>query len=142
MGAYRRVYDSRHLQTDCQERDQLRNPTLGNRVWATFAFLIFKKDVFCNLFNIQKLRASHDNLHLIMLYHLDNVEKIGSTQIGGQLPVSIWQFAELGNVTIRTIVTTESCVPISEDILVNEKGLLYMPLYIRLQYYYARPAEK
>ena len=105
-------------------------------------FLIFKKDVFCNLFNIQKLRASHDNLHLVMLYHLDNVEKIGSTQIGGQLPVSIWQFAELGNVTIRTIVTTESCVPISEDILVNEKGLLYMPLYIRLQYYYARPAEK
>jgi len=27
-----RVYDSRHLQVDCQ--DQLRNPTLGNRVWA------------------------------------------------------------------------------------------------------------
>jgi len=53
------------------------------------------------------------------------VEKIGSTEIGGQLPVTIWQFAELGNVTIRTIVTTESCVPISEDILVNEKGLLY-----------------
>ena len=36
MAAYRRVYDSRHLQADCQERDQLRNPTLGNRVWATF----------------------------------------------------------------------------------------------------------
>ena len=39
MAAYRRVYDSRHLQADCQEnRDQLRNPTLGNRVWATFTF--------------------------------------------------------------------------------------------------------
>jgi len=38
-GRYRRVYDSRHLQADCQEpRDQLRNPTLGNRVPATFAF--------------------------------------------------------------------------------------------------------
>ena len=37
MAAYRRVYDSRHLQTDCQEpRDQLRNPTLDNRLWATF----------------------------------------------------------------------------------------------------------
>ena len=34
MAAYRRVYDSRHL----QNRDQLRNPTLGNRVWATFTF--------------------------------------------------------------------------------------------------------
>jgi len=37
MAAYRRVYDSRHLQTDCQEpRDQLRDPTLDNRLWATF----------------------------------------------------------------------------------------------------------
>jgi len=39
MAAYRRVYDSRHLQADCQNRDQFRNPTLGNRVLATFAFL-------------------------------------------------------------------------------------------------------
>ena len=38
MAAYRRVYDSHHLQADCQERDQLRNPTRGNRVWATFTF--------------------------------------------------------------------------------------------------------
>ena len=29
---------SRHLQADCQGPGQLRNPTLGNRVWATFAF--------------------------------------------------------------------------------------------------------
>jgi len=36
MAAYRRVYDSRLLQADCQ--DQLRNPTLGNRVWAAFTF--------------------------------------------------------------------------------------------------------
>ena len=39
MAAYRRIYDSRHLQADCQERDQLRNLTLGNRVWATFTLL-------------------------------------------------------------------------------------------------------
>ena len=40
MAAYRRVYDSRHLQADCQEpRDQPRNHTLGNRVWATFTFI-------------------------------------------------------------------------------------------------------
>jgi len=36
MAAYRRVYDSHHLQADCKDRHQLRNPTLGNRVWATF----------------------------------------------------------------------------------------------------------
>ena len=36
MAAYRRVYDSSQLQADCQERDRPRNPTLGNRVWATF----------------------------------------------------------------------------------------------------------
>ena len=36
MAASRCVYDSRHLQANCQEPDQLRNPMLGNRVWATF----------------------------------------------------------------------------------------------------------
>ena len=38
MTAYGRVYDSRHLQADCKEPDQLRNPSIGNRVWATFTF--------------------------------------------------------------------------------------------------------
>jgi len=45
MVAYRRVYDSRHLQADCQEPGSLRNPTLGNRVWATFTFFR-RKEVF------------------------------------------------------------------------------------------------
>jgi len=38
MAAYRRVYDSRYLQADCQEPGSARNPTRGNRVWATFTF--------------------------------------------------------------------------------------------------------
>ena len=42
MAAYRRVYDSRHLQADCKEPDQLRTPTLGNGVWATFTFIGLK----------------------------------------------------------------------------------------------------
>lgn len=66
-------------------------------------------------------RSIHITRQMPRMCFPENVEKIGSTQIGGQLPVSIWQYAELGNVTIRTIVTTESCVPISEDVLVNEK---------------------
>ena len=41
MAAYRQVYDSRHLQADCQNWDQLQNPTLSNRVWATFTFLVY-----------------------------------------------------------------------------------------------------
>jgi len=36
MAAYRRVYDSRHLQADCQEPGSAPNPTLGSRVWASF----------------------------------------------------------------------------------------------------------
>jgi len=39
MAAYRRVYDSRFLQVTAKNRDQLRNHTLGNRVWVTFSFL-------------------------------------------------------------------------------------------------------
>ena len=41
MTAYRRVYDSRHLQADCQEPGSAPEPTLGNRVWALpFTFLL------------------------------------------------------------------------------------------------------
>ena len=39
MAAYRRVYDSRHLQADCQEPGSAPEPyTLGNRVRTTFYF--------------------------------------------------------------------------------------------------------
>ena len=40
MAAYRRVYDSYHLEADCQERDHLQNPALGNRVWAMKLFAV------------------------------------------------------------------------------------------------------
>jgi len=43
MAAYRRVYDSRHLQTDCQEPGSAPEPSLGKRVWATF-FLPLKNN--------------------------------------------------------------------------------------------------
>jgi len=37
MAAYRRVYDSRHLQADCQEPGSAPGPyMLDSRVWATF----------------------------------------------------------------------------------------------------------
>jgi len=36
MAAYRRVYDSLTCRLTAKNRDQFRNPTLGNRVWATF----------------------------------------------------------------------------------------------------------
>ena len=39
---YRRVYDSRHLQADCQKSGSAPEPTVGNRVWATFTFLIYR----------------------------------------------------------------------------------------------------
>ena len=35
MAAYRRVYDSRHLQADCQEPGSAPEPMLGDRVWVT-----------------------------------------------------------------------------------------------------------
>ena len=40
MAAYRRVYDSRHLQADCQEPGSAPNPMLSNRAWATFTFYL------------------------------------------------------------------------------------------------------
>ena len=45
MTAYRRVYDSRRLQADCQEPGSAPEPyTLGNRVWATFTFFTLGRE--------------------------------------------------------------------------------------------------
>jgi len=38
VAAYHRVYNSRHLQADCQEPGSAPEPYVGNRVWATFTF--------------------------------------------------------------------------------------------------------
>jgi len=42
MAAYRRVYDHVTCRLTAKNRDQLRNPTLGGRVWATFTFLQYQ----------------------------------------------------------------------------------------------------
>ena len=47
MAAYRRVYDSVTCRLTAKNRDQLRNPTLGNRVWARFTFFICAHTVDC-----------------------------------------------------------------------------------------------
>jgi len=36
MAAYRRVYDSRHLQADCKQLGSAPEPYARNGVWATF----------------------------------------------------------------------------------------------------------
>ena len=38
MAAYRRVYDSRHMQAVCQEPGSAPEPYPRNRVWAAFTF--------------------------------------------------------------------------------------------------------
>ena len=40
MATYRGVYDSRHLQADCQEPGSAPEPYARNRIWATFTFLL------------------------------------------------------------------------------------------------------
>jgi len=40
MAAYRRIYDSSHCRLTAKNRDQLRNPTLGNQAWCTVTFLL------------------------------------------------------------------------------------------------------
>jgi len=47
MAAYRRVYDSRHLQADCQEPGSAPESKARNRVWATFTFYLYVEYVDC-----------------------------------------------------------------------------------------------
>jgi len=48
MAAYCRVYDSCYSRLTANNRDQLQNPTLGNRVWASATFT-FYGDSACNM---------------------------------------------------------------------------------------------
>jgi len=68
MAAYRRVYDSCYLQADCQEPDQLLNPTLGYRVWASFTFKD-SKHIPCRASNVQRLATV---VALYQQYHLSS----------------------------------------------------------------------
>jgi len=66
MAAYRRVYDSRHLHADCQEPGSATEPyTLGNRVWATFTYLlpVCRNVSLCPFLRILKSMS-------ILLYHI------------------------------------------------------------------------
>ena len=47
MAAYRRVYDSRHLQADCHELGSSPEPYARNRVWATFYTLVLYGRPYC-----------------------------------------------------------------------------------------------
>jgi len=50
MAAYRQVYDKHHQELTAKNRDQLLNPTLGNRVWATF--FVMSNDLELKLFDL------------------------------------------------------------------------------------------
>ena len=84
MAAYHRVYDSRHLQADCQEPDQLRNPTIGNEVWATFTFfylclLMTKQLSYCQHANTKSLtflQITSQMLVLMPKQHSKSIEGI------------------------------------------------------------------
>ena len=45
MAAYRQVYDSHHLQADCQEPGSAPGPYARCRVWATFTFFKSRQNV-------------------------------------------------------------------------------------------------
>ena len=44
MAAYRQVYDSVTCRLTAKNQDQLRNPTFGSLIWATFAFFTHPTD--------------------------------------------------------------------------------------------------
>ena len=55
-----------------KDRDQLRNPTLGNRVWATFTFLLYQKSV--EYLSIKKKTfAFNKTVTVYIFYHTSKI---------------------------------------------------------------------
>jgi len=46
-----------------KNRDQLRNPTLGNRVWATFTFLLYSYRLYTYAFSALTLLVGRQEGH-------------------------------------------------------------------------------
>jgi len=76
MAAYRRVYDSRHLQADCQKPGSAQNPRLGSRVWATFTFT-FTSSVNTHR-NIVKCKNVRLNTSRMMSQRIRTINKIAT----------------------------------------------------------------
>ena len=69
MAAYRRVYDLRHLQAlTAKNRDHLRNTTLGNRVWATFTFILVNINLYQSISNAMVDLVARGRLYLILTH--------------------------------------------------------------------------
>ena len=64
-GSLPSAYDSRHLQADSKNENQLRNPTLSNRVWATFTFFNVRH-VFDILLSVQRNLKSNSILSHVL----------------------------------------------------------------------------
>jgi len=88
MAGYRRVYDSHHLQADW---DQLRNPTLGNRAWASFTFSVS----VCLSVTNRYCTETTGRIELVSgteaLLHLSHnvISKFGYLQIPGQFSLEL-----------------------------------------------------
>ena len=67
MAAYRQVYDSRHLQAESKNRDQLQNPTLCNRLWATFTFFSY-----CSSCYSPDSKSPHHSCHIMI--EIENID--------------------------------------------------------------------
>ena len=64
-----------------KNRDQLRNPTLGNRVWATFTFTSRYKGVACNIVQENSSVFSPDQNALVAISNGMQAEKLCSNEI-------------------------------------------------------------
>jgi len=74
MAAYRRVYDSRHLQADCQEPGSAPEPYARNRVWTTFTF-----KMQWQLVTATRLQNITTKTEVSLLFHLQNLSNIDTS---------------------------------------------------------------
>jgi len=86
MAAYRRIYDSRHLQADCQEPGSAPETTVGNRVWANCTFYVFNNYALRPL-NIQA--AVGHRVDEAYTLRMRTKEIVWSTQLSLSLSLSL-----------------------------------------------------
>ena len=86
MAAYRRVYDSRHLQADCQEPGSSPEPYARySSIWATFTFYIF---VGISGFSASLLRYTSLTMHEIGSTHGESLVACRASDVIDLVPAA------------------------------------------------------
>ena len=68
---------------------------------------------------------SNDKINFVSTFLTDNADLRGEFMLGDETPVEVWQFQGPMNMSMRTTVVKDTCMPISEEVAMTAPGKIH-----------------